>query len=93
MLSVEQSGSITEQFDAVKTPLTYRHLLSQLNFTLKLKGTTDSYRIRSVHINGLASTAVVDLGSEAIEPLGNGRTGNSIYRSRHPVVFRSPTEP
>ena len=43
MLSVEQSGSITEQFDAIKTP----------------------------HINGLASTAVVDLGSEAIEPLGN----------------------
>ena len=73
MLSVEQSGSITEQFDAVKTPLTYRHLLSQLNFTLKLKGTTDSYRIRSVHINGLASTAVVDLGSEAIEPLEIGR--------------------
>ena len=71
MLSVEQNGSIAEQFDAVKTPLTYRHLLSQLNFTLKLKGSTDSYRIRSVHINGLASTAIVDLGSEAIEPVGN----------------------
>ena len=71
MLSVEQNGSIAEQFDAVKTPLTYRHLLSQLNFTLKLKGTTDSFRIRSVHINGLASTAIVDLGSEAIEPVGN----------------------
>lgn len=70
MLSVEQNGSLSKPFDEVNTPLTYRHLLSQLNFTLKLKGASDNYRIRSVHIDGLASTAVVNLSSEEVEPLG-----------------------
>lgn len=70
MLSVEQNGSLSKPFDEVKTPLTYRHLLSQLNFTLKLKGASANYRIRSVHINGLASTAIVDLSTEVVEPLG-----------------------
>lgn len=70
MLSVEQSGSLTDRFSAVKTPLTYSHLLSQLNFTLRLKGAPKNYRVRSVHLNGMAASAVVTLFSGKVEPIG-----------------------
>ena len=71
MLSVEQNGSLGRRFDAVTTPLTYSHLLSQLNFTLKLNGVSGGYKVRSVKLNGLASTAVVNLSTGEIEPSGN----------------------
>ena len=71
MLSVEQDGSLGKHFDAVTTPLTYSHLLSQLNFTLKLKNAPSGYKIRSVTLDGLASTAVVNLTTGVIEPSGN----------------------
>ncbi|WP_455642645.1 fimbrillin family protein [Parabacteroides sp.] len=71
MLSVEQNGSLGRRFDAVTTPLTYSHLLSQLNFTLKLKGVSGGYKVRSVKLNGLASTAVVDLSTGKVEPSGS----------------------
>lgn len=70
MLSVEQSGSLTDRFSAAKTPLTYSHLLSQLNFTLRLKGAPKNYRVRSVHLNGMAASAVVNLFSGKVEPIG-----------------------
>ncbi|MCL3852205.1 fimbrillin family protein [Parabacteroides leei] len=70
MLSVEQSGSLANRFSAVKTPLTYSHLLSQLNFTLRLKGVPNTYHVRSVHLNGMAATAVVNLFSGKVEPVG-----------------------
>lgn len=71
MLSVEQNGSLGRRFDAATTPLTYSHLLSQLNFTLKLNGVSGGYKVRSVKLNGLASTAVVNLSTGEIEPSGN----------------------
>lgn len=70
MLSVEQSGSLASRFSAAKTPLTYSHLLSQLNFTLRLKGAPKTYRVRSVHLKGMAATAVVNLFSGKVEPVG-----------------------
>ena len=70
MLSVEQNGSLTDRFTAVSTPLTYRHLLAQLNFKLTLKGVTDQYRIRSVKLNGMAERARVSLISGTVEPIG-----------------------
>lgn len=70
MLSVEQSGSLANRFNAVKTPLTYSHLLSQLKFTLRLKGAPKTYRVRSVHLKGMAATAVVNLFSGKVEPVG-----------------------
>lgn len=70
MLSVEQNGSLTDRFSAAKTPLTYSHLLSQLNFTLRLKGAPKNYRVRSVHLNGMAASAVVNLFSGKVEPIG-----------------------
>lgn len=70
MLSVEQNGSLKQRFDAVATPLTYSHLLSQLNFTLKLEGVSGGYKVRSVHLDGLASTAVVNLSTGAVVPSG-----------------------
>lgn len=70
MLSVEQSGSLANRFTPEEKPLTYSHLLSQLNFTLRLKGATDNYRIRSVHLNGMAASAVVNLFSGTVEPVG-----------------------
>lgn len=70
MLSVEQNGSLDNRFTAVSTPLTYRHLLAQLNFKLTLKGVTDQYRIRSVKLNGMAAQARVSLVSGTVEPIG-----------------------
>lgn len=70
MLSIEQNGSLTNRFSAATTPLTYSHLLSQLNFTLRLKGAPKSYRVRSVHLNGMAASAVVNLFSGKVEPSG-----------------------
>lgn len=70
MLSVEQNGSLTDRFSAAKTPLTYSHLLSQLNFTLRLKGAPKNYRVRSVHLNGMAASAIVNLFSGKVEPIG-----------------------
>lgn len=70
MLSVEQSGSLANRFSAVKTPLTYSHLLSQLNFTLRLKGAPKGYRVRSVQLNGMAASAVINLFSGKVEPVG-----------------------
>lgn len=71
MLSVEQDGALERRFDAVATPLTYSHLLSQLNFTLKLKNAPSGYKVRSVTLNGLASTATVNLATGVIEPSGD----------------------
>lgn len=71
MLSVEQSGSLDRHFDAVMSPLTYSHLLTQLNFTLRLEDVSSGYKVRSVKLKGLASTAVVDLVTGAIEAIGN----------------------
>lgn len=70
MLSIEQSGSLADRFNAARTPLTYSHLLSQLNFTLRLKGAPKNYRVRSVHLNGMAASAVVNLFSGKVEPIG-----------------------
>lgn len=70
MLSVEQNGSLDNRFTAVSTPLTYQHLLAQLNFKLTLKGVTDQYRIRSVKLNGMAERARVSLASGIVEPIG-----------------------
>lgn len=70
LLSVEQSGSIANPFHPVKSPLTHRHLLSQLNFKIKLNGASDKYLIRSVKLNGLAQQARVDLFAETVEPIG-----------------------
>ena len=70
MLSVEQNGSLNDRFTATATPLTYRHLLAQLNFKLTLKGVTDQYHIRSVKLNGLAAQARVSLVSGTVEPIG-----------------------
>lgn len=81
MLSVEQSGSLTNRFTAEEKPLTYSHLLSQLNFTVRLKGATDNYRIRSVHLNGMAASAVVNLFSGEVVPIG---TANPV------VVYADP---
>lgn len=70
LLSGEQSGSIANRFHPEKSPLIHRHLLAQLNFKIKLDGASDSYRIRSVKLNGLAQQARVDLFSETVEPIG-----------------------
>lgn len=70
MLSVEQNGSLNDRFTATATPLTYHHLLAQLNFKLTLKGVTDQYHIRSVKLNGLAARARVSLISGTVEPVG-----------------------
>lgn len=81
MLSVEQSGSLTNRFTAEEKPLTYSHLLSQLNFTLRLKGATGNYRIRLVQLNGMAASAVVNLFSGEVVPIG---TANPV------VVYADP---
>lgn len=70
MLSVEQSGSLSQRFDEVGSPLIYSHLLSQLNFTLNLKGASGDCKVRSVHLNGMASAAVVSLSSGSVAPVG-----------------------
>lgn len=70
MLSVEQSGSLADRFDAKESPLTYRHLLSQLNFKIQLTGAKENYLIRSVKLNGLAAQARVDLMTETVVPIG-----------------------
>lgn len=70
MLSVEQSGSLARRFDAQESPLTYRHLLSQLNFKIQLTGAKEGYLIRSVKLNGLAAQARVDLMAETVVPIG-----------------------
>lgn len=70
MISVEQSGSLSERFEATGKSLTHRHLLSQLNFTLQLKGASDAYRLRSVQLKGLASKAVISLATGEVQPVG-----------------------
>lgn len=70
MLSVGQSGSLANRFDREDAPLTYMHLLSQLNFTLNLKGAADNYKVRSVHLNGMAASAVVSLKEGTVQPVG-----------------------
>lgn len=70
MLSVEQSGSLADRFDAQESPLTYRHLLSQLNFKIQLTGAKEGYLIRSVKLNGLAAQARMNLFTETVEPIG-----------------------
>ena len=78
MLSVEQSGSLSDRFEATESALTYRHLLSQLTFKLQLKGTKPGYRIRSLHLNGLAASATITLGDETLVPEGEAAPVN-IY--------------
>ncbi|WP_455640585.1 fimbrillin family protein [Parabacteroides sp.] len=70
MLSVEQSGTLAERFDAVRSPLVYSHLLTQLNFKIKLNGAPDTYKLRSLTLDGLAAGAQVDLFAGTIEPVG-----------------------
>lgn len=70
MISVEQSGSLSDRFDATRKPLTHRHLLSQLNFTLDFKGASDAYRLRSVQLKGMASEAIISLATETVQPVG-----------------------
>lgn len=70
MLSVPRSGSLANRFDPQDSPLTYKHLLAQLNFTLNLKGATDNYKVRSVHLNGMAASAVVSLSEGTVQPVG-----------------------
>lgn len=70
MLSVEQSGSLSDRFEATESALTYRHLLSQLTFKLQLNGTKPGYRIRSLQLNGLAASATISLGDETLVPEG-----------------------
>lgn len=69
MLSVPQSGSLASRFDPKGTPLTYKHLLAQLNFTLNLKGADDNYKVRSVYLNGMAASAVVSLSEGTVKPV------------------------
>lgn len=71
MLSVEQSGSLSQRFDEVSSPLIYSHLLSQLNFTLHLEGASSNCKVRSVHLNGMASAAIVSLSSGSVVPVGS----------------------
>lgn len=78
MLSVEQSGSLSDRFEATESALTYRHLLSQLTFKLQLNGTKPGYRIRSLQLNGLAASATVSLSDETLVPEGNAGAVN-IY--------------
>lgn len=70
MISVEQSGSLSDRFEPTRKSLTHRHLLSQLNFTLQLKGASDEYRLRSVQLKGLASKAVISLATGEVRPVG-----------------------
>lgn len=70
MISAEQSGSVSERFDAAEKPLMHRHLLSQLNFTLQFKGVTGDYRLRSVQLKGLASSVILSLGSAQVQAAG-----------------------
>lgn len=71
MISVEQSGSLSDRFEPARKSLTHRHLLSQLNFTLQLKGASDDYRLRSVQLKGLASSAIISLATGQVKPVGD----------------------
>lgn len=70
MLSVEQSGTLANRFDATRSPLVYGHLLTQLKFKIKLNGASDSYKLRSLKLDGLAAQAQVDLFAGTVHPAG-----------------------
>lgn len=70
MISVEQSGSLSDRFEPTRKSLMHRHLLSQLNFTLQLKGASDEYRLRSVQLKGMASKAIISLATGEVRPVG-----------------------
>lgn len=70
MITVEQNGSLGERFNATEKPLMYKHLLSQLNFTIELKGARDDYKVRSVQLKGLASKAIISLADGIIKSEG-----------------------
>lgn len=70
MLSVEQSGTLANRFDATRSPLVYGHLLTQLKFKIKLNGASDSYKLCSLKLDGLAAQAQVDLFAGTVHPVG-----------------------
>lgn len=78
MMTDEQNGSLSKRFDATTTPLLHKHLLTQLSFKLLIANAPDSYRIRGVTLNGLATSAKVSLSEGKVIPAGDP-TSVAIY--------------
>lgn len=78
MMTDEQSGSLSKRFDATLTPLVHKHLLTQLSFKLLIANAPDSYRVRGVTLNGLATSAKISLSEGKVIPVGDP-TSVGIY--------------
>lgn len=72
MLTGEQSGSLAAPFGTSEDQtLMYRHLMTQLNFTLTLEAENpETFRIRSLHLNGLANEVTLTLATESLTAAG-----------------------
>ena len=68
MLTGEQSGSLSSPFGpAEEQSLMYRHLLTRLSFALTIEAeNTEGFRIRELHLNGLAGEVSLSLATELL---------------------------
>lgn len=68
MLTREQSGSLSSPFGpAEEQSLMYRHLLTRLSFALTIEAeNTEGFRIRELHLNGLAGEVSLSLATELL---------------------------
>ena len=70
MLTGEQNGSLSAPFgESDSQSLLYRHLLTQLIFTLTVEAEdTGALRVRSLHLNGLTDEVTLSLAEESLLP-------------------------
>ena len=68
MLTGEQSGSLSSPFGpAEEQSLMYCHLLTRLSFALTIEAeNTEGFRIRELHLNGLAGEVSLSLATELL---------------------------
>lgn len=80
MMTSEQGGSLDAPFTAEESgALTHRHLLTKLGFRLKLDvSNPDRYRIRSLHLNGLAQKVTLSLLTEELH-CGDATGAVTVY--------------